>query len=214
MDAAIFRKMSYGVYLLTVMDGDRPTGCAVNSIMQITSDPATVAVSVNHGNYTKECIEKAGIFAFNILSEQSDASLIGTFGFQSGRDVDKFQDIMWERKNNAPIILGTNGYVVCQVIEKMETETHTVFLGKVMDGEVLDGQTPQMTYAYYHQVIRGKSPKAAPTYIPEEKETSGEKKVHYVCQICGYVYEGDPLPKNFICPVCKQGADKFVQVEE
>lgn len=215
MDAMIFRKMSYGVYILTTMDGERPTGCTVNSIMQITSEPATVAVSVNHNNYTNGCIEKEQKFAFNILSEQSDPSLIGVFGFQSGKEVDKFEGLDWQTKNGVPVLAGTNGYVVCKVIDKMETSTHTVFLGEVIDGELLDAKAPQMTYAYYHQVIRGKSPKNAPTYIPDEKLTAApeKKKVTYVCQVCGYVYEGDPLPEDFVCPVCKQGADKFVRVE-
>lgn len=217
MDAMVFRKMSYGVYILTTMDGERPTGCTVNSIMQITSEPATVAVSVNHDNYTNGCIEKEQKFAFNILSEESDPSLIGVFGFQSGKDTDKFEGLIWESKSGVPVLAGTNGYVVCKVIDKMETSTHTVFLGEVIDGALLDEKTPQMTYAYYHQVIRGKSPKNAPTYIPQEEEaaeeTSEETKVSYVCQVCGYVYEGDPLPADFICPVCKQGADKFVRKE-
>lgn len=215
MDAMVFRKMSYGVYILTTMDKERPTGCTVNSIMQITSEPATVAVSVNHDNYTNGCIEKEQKFAFNILSEQSDPSLIGIFGFQSGKDTDKFDGLSWEPKSGVPVLSGTNGYVVCKVIDKMETSTHTVFLGEVIDGKLLDADTPQMTYAYYHQVIRGKSPKNAPTYIPDEKQAdmTQEKKVSYVCQVCGYVYEGDPLPEDFICPVCKQGADKFLRVE-
>lgn len=215
MDSAVFRKMSYGVYLLTTMDGERPTGCTVNSIMQITSTPATVAVSVNHDNYTNECIDKSGRFAFHILSEASDASLIGTFGFRSGRDTDKFEGLSWEQKEGVPVLTGgVNGYVVCRVINRMETETHTVFLGEVIDGAVLDAEAPQMTYAYYHQVIRGKSPKNAPTYLPEKEEPAESgKKVVYVCQVCGYVYEGDPLPEDFICPICKQGADKFKREE-
>lgn len=212
MDAMIFRKMSYGVYILTAMDGERPTGCTVNSVMQITSEPATVAISVNHENYTNGCIERSGKFAFNILSERSDPSLIGTFGFQSGKDVNKFDGLAWEETDGVPVLKGTNGYVVCKVINKMETSTHTVFLGEVTDGALLDAEAPQMTYAYYHQVIRGKSPKKAPTYIPEEEET--EKKVTWVCQVCGYVYEGDPIPKDFICPICKQGADQFKRVEK
>lgn len=214
MDAMVFRKMSYGVYILTTMDGNRPTGCTVNSIMQITSEPATIAVSVNHENYTNECIEKEQKFAFNILSEQSDPSIIGVFGFQSGKDTDKFEGITWEPKCGVPVLSGTNGYVVCNVIDKMETSTHTVFLGEVVEGELLDAKTPQMTYAYYHQVIRGKSPKNAPTYIPEEEvKPLNEKNVSYVCQVCGYVYEGDSLPDDFVCPVCKQGADQFLRVE-
>ena len=215
MDSAIFRKMSYGVYLLTTMDGERPTGCVVNSVMQITSEPATVAVSVNHNNFTNECIDRSGLFAFHILSEQSDPALIGTFGFQSGREADKFAGLSWEKKAGVPVLTGgLNGYVVCRVVNRMETATHTVFLGEVIDGAVLDASAPQMTYAYYHQVIRGKSPKNAPTYLPEKEPAAEEqKKVVHVCQVCGYVYEGDPLPEGFICPICKQGADKFKREE-
>ena len=134
MDNAIFRKMSYGVYLLTTMDGERPTGCTVNSVMQITSEPATVAVSVNHNNFTNECIDRSGLFAFHILSEQSDPALIGTFGFQSGRDADKFEGLSWEKKEGVPVLTGgVNGYVVCRVVNRMETSTHTVFLGEVIE---------------------------------------------------------------------------------
>ena len=214
MNNMIFRKMSYGVYILTTMDGERPTGCTVNSVMQITSDPATAAVSVNHNNYTNECISRSGMFAFHILSEQSDPGLIGTFGFRSGRETDKFEGLSWEQKQGVPVLTGgVNGYVICRVIDRMETATHTVFLGEVIDGVVLDEAAPQMTYAYYHQVIRGKSPKNAPTYIPQKEEPADGKKVVHVCQVCGYVYEGDPLPAGYVCPVCRQGADKFKREE-
>lgn len=228
MDTRIFRKMSYGVYILTTLDDERPVGCTVNSVMQITSEPATIAVSVNHDNYTNQCVERSGVFAFHILSEQSDPSLIGTFGFKSGRDVDKFEGLTWERKAGAPVLIGGyNGYVVCKVIDKMETATHTVFLGQVVDADVVDGDADAMTYAYYHQVIKGKSPKNAPTYLPESSEEEGakekdvvvadlaqaQKKVVYVCQVCGYVYEGDLLPEGFTCPLCRQGADKFKREE-
>ena len=224
MDNKIFRKMSYGVYILTTMDGERPVGCVVNSVMQITSEPARIAVSVNHNNYTNQCIDRSGLFAFHILSEGSDASMIGTFGFQSGRDVDKFEGLQWEKRDGVPVMAsGFNGYVICRVVDRMETSTHTVFLGEVVDAVVSDGESAQMTYAYYHQVIRGKSPKNAPTYLPEEHEAESvaetkaaeaenekeKEKVVYVCQVCGYVYEGDPLPENFTCPICKQGPDKF-----
>ena len=168
MDKTVFRKMSYGVYILTTMDGNRPTGCVANSIMQITSQPATIAVSVNHDNYTNECINRSGIFAFHILSEQSDAGLIGTFGFQSGRDTDKFEGVSWEKREGAPVLTsGVNGYVVCRVIDRMETSTHTVFLGKVTDCDILKHDTP-MTYSYYRNVVKGSSPKNAPTYQGEK----------------------------------------------
>lgn len=217
MDINVFRSMSYGVYIVSAMDGERPTGCVANSIMQITVSPATVAVSMNHDNYTNGCIEKSGKFAFSILAEDSDAGLIGNFGFQSGKDVDKFEHVDYEMIQGVPVIKHTCGYVVCKVIDKMETATHTVFLGEVIDGAVYDKAAEAMTYAYYHKVVRGKSPKNAPTYLPDEKEAETEtvgKKIKYVCEVCGYVYEGDPLPGDYKCPICGVGPDKFKRIEE
>lgn len=217
MDINVFRSMSYGVYIVSAMDGERPTGCVANSIMQITVSPATVAVSMNHDNYTNGCIEKSGKFAFSILAEDSDAGLIGNFGFQSGKDVDKFEHVDYEMIQGVPVIKHTCGYVVCKVINKMETATHTVFLGEVIDGAVYDEAAETMTYAYYHKVVRGKSPKNAPTYLPDEKEAETEavgKKIKYVCEVCGYVYEGDSLPEDYKCPICGVGPDKFKRIEE
>lgn len=217
MNKNVFRNLSYGVYVVSTLDNSRNTGCIANSIMQITSSPATIAVSMNHDNFTNSCIEKSGLFAVSILSETSDASLIGRFGFQSGKDVNKFDGIDFDVKSGLPIITDSCGYIVCKVIDKMETSTHTVFLGEVIDGDVI-GNSPAMTYAYYHKVVKGKSPKNAPTYIPEEDapvkaaETSSEK---WVCGICGYVYDGETpfaeLPESYVCPICKQGKDKFVK---
>lgn len=168
MNYDVFRSMSYGVYITTAMDGERPTGCVTNSIMQVTAEPPTIAVSVNHENFTKECIEKTGRFAFSILSEQSNVRLIGTFGFRSGRDFDKFTGVDYKMVDDVPVILDSCGYVVCRVINTMETETHTVFLGEVIEAETSKhGDTP-MTYAYYHKVVKGKSPKTAPTYLPDK----------------------------------------------
>ena len=231
MDTRIFRSMSYGVYVAGTMDGDRPTGCIVNSIMQITSTPATVAVSVNHDNYTNRCIAESGLFSFSILAEDSDPGLIGGFGFRNGKDVDKFEGVDHEVAAGCPVVKDACGYVVCRVINSMETATHTVFLGEVIDGAIYDGSRKPMTYAYYHQVVKGKSPKNAPTYLPEEdivsdktkvaesteQKTSepqamvaeGNKPAHWKCQICGYVYEGEELPADFHCPWCKQSAENF-----
>lgn len=220
MNTNIFRSMSYGVYIVSTMDGERPTGCTANSIMQITSSPATIAVSINHDNYTNGCIKKYGKFSFSILAENSDAGLIGNFGFQSGKDIDKFKHVAYETVEGVPVIKGTCGYVVCKVIDKMETATHTVFLGEVIEGEVYEGMADAMTYAYYHKVVKGKSPKNAPTYLPDEKDEketiveNNGKKVKYICEVCGYVYEGDPLPEDFKCPICGVGPDRFKRVEE
>ena len=204
----VFRNLSYGVYVISTLDGERPTGCIANSVMQITSEPATFAVSMNHDNYTNACIAKSGKFAISILTEQSDAGIIGTFGFQSGKDVDKFASVDALRAEGLSVIDDACGYIVCKVIDKMETSTHTVFLGEAIAAEELKKEPP-MTYAYYHQVVKGKSPKNAPTYVEEEK-----KEGKWVCSICGYEYKGtvpfEELPEDYVCPLCKQPKSKFV----
>ena len=203
----VFRNLSYGVYVVSTLDGTRPTGCVANSIMQITSSPATFAVSMNHDNYTNACIKKTGKFAISILSEQSNSDLIGIFGFQSGKDVNKFEDVDAFEKEGLSIVSDSCGYIVCKVIDQMETSTHTVFLGEAVAADTLKKEDP-MTYAYYHKVVKGKSPKNAPTYI---EETKAEGK--WVCSICGYEYNGEvpfeELPEDFVCPLCKQPKSRF-----
>lgn len=209
MNTNTFRNLSYGVYVLGVYDTqrNRPTGCTVNSVMQITSSPATVAVSVNHDNYTNECIKRAGEFSVNILPEAVNPEIIGIFGFNSGRDTDKFDKVECDYAGSVPYLAAANGYVVLKVIDTMETATHTVFLGEVKEAEVLS-DAPSMTYAYYHKVIRGKSPKNAPTYIAEEKPETG-----YKCEVCGYVYDGkepfESLPDSYVCPICNAPKSAF-----
>lgn len=211
MNKNTFRNLSYGVYIISTLDGERPTGCVANSVMQITSSPATIAVSMNHDNYTNACIEKTGKFAISILSEQSAPELIGRFGFQSGKDVDKFDGVEAIQKEDLSVVADACGYIVCNAINKMETSTHTVFLGEVVDVDVLKQEEP-MTYAYYHKVVKGKSPKNAPTYLPEEKEEKVDNS-KWVCGICGYVYDGEvpfeELPEDYKCPICKQPKSVF-----
>lgn len=210
MDKKVLRNLSYGVYVITTLDGDRSVGCTANSAMQITSSPATIAVSINHDNYTNKCIKKSGKFALSILSEKSDPSIIGIFGFSSSKDNDKFAEVESISAGDLKAVADSTGYIICKVVNTMESETHTVFLGEVTDAKSLSSDTP-MTYSYYHNVIKGKSPKAAPTYIEEETQKVKSNK-KYVCSICGYVYEGDELPSDFVCPVCKQPASVFKEV--
>jgi len=214
MNNNVFRNISYGVYVISSMDGDRPTGCTANSVMQVTSSPATIAVSINHDNYTNECIKRENKFAISILSEESDASIIGTFGFRSGRDTDKFDHVLYEIKENLPIVKDSCGYIICKVIDKMEAETHTVFLGEVIDGDVNNCPGEAMTYAYYHKVIKGKSPKNAPTYLPEDEQKQDDSISSYVCEVCGYIYEGEKIPNDYRCPICGQGLNKFKLQED
>ena len=167
MNKSAFYNLSYGVYICTTWNDGKPTGCIANSAMQITSEPPTIAVSINHNNYTHECIEKCGHFALTILSENVNPRLIGKFGFFSGRDKDKFEGVDYTVRGKLPIPDDGCAYIVCKVKDKMETSTHTVFLGEVLDADLLKSEPP-MTYAYYHKVIKGKAPKSAPTYNESE----------------------------------------------
>lgn len=165
MNNLVFTKMSYGMYIVSTMDKERATGCVANSVMQITWDPHTVAVSINKKNYTNKCIRECEKFAISILDEKAEPLLIGTFGYQSGENINKFQNVDFEIIEEMPIIKNSCGYIVCELINTMETETHSVFLGRVIEGDILNDNEKPMTYSYYHQVIKGASPKNAPTYV-------------------------------------------------
>ncbi|MCD8378155.1 MAG: flavin reductase family protein [Candidatus Gastranaerophilales bacterium] len=162
MDKNVLKNLSYGVYLVSTLDNDRPTGCIANSIMQVTHD--TIAVSMNHNNFTTECIEKTKKFAISILGVDVERNLIPVFGFQSGRNVDKFKGVECFQKDDLNIIKSASGYITCEVINSTDTETHTIYIARITGGELLNEQIP-MTYAYYQKVKKGKSPKTAPTYI-------------------------------------------------
>lgn len=206
MNKKAFYNMSYGVYVTTSTDNGKPVGCVTNSNTQITSSPATVSVSVNHDNYTAECIEKSGLFGFTVLSVDSDPEIIGKFGFFSSKDTDKFSGFEYDVKEGVPVLADGCAYAVCRVIDKMETSTHTVFLGEVIDADTLKQSDP-MTYSYYHKVLKGKSPEKAPTYVEETAEETGAKK--FICDVCGYIYEGDSVPADFKCPICGVDASHF-----
>lgn len=214
MNSKAFRNLSYGVYVISTLDKDRPTGCTANSAMQVTSSPATIAVSINHDNYTNSCIKDNGYFVVNILTEQSAPSIIGTFGFQSGKDINKFDSVEYTSKEGLPVLKDSCAYIVCKVINTMESTSHTVFLGEVIDADTVK-EEPPMTYAYYHGVIKGKSPKNAPTYIPDDKDEDNKSAEQWVCTVCGYIYDGDTpfeeLPDDYKCPVCNQPKSKFVK---
>ncbi len=164
MNNKVFNNLSYGVYVVSCECGGKYTGCTVNSIMQITSNPAVIALSVNHNNYTNECIRNVKKFAVSVLSEVSNPLSIGTFGFRSGRDCNKFEIIPYELYNNLPVIKDACAYMIAEVSDEYETSTHTVFIAHVIDGDVLNDSKP-MTYSFYHNVIKGKTPKLAPTFI-------------------------------------------------
>ena len=217
MNKSAFYNLSYGVYLCTAWNEGNPTGCVANSAMQITSEPATIAVSINKKNFTHKCISETGYFAVTVLSEDCDPKLIGKFGFTSGKDTNKFKGVPFTVRGKLPVPDGGKAYFSCKVVNVLETETHTVFLGEVLDADVLNQGVP-MTYAYYHKVLKGKTAANAPTFIKEEKTVENkEETAKYVCDVCGYEYDGEipfeELPDDWVCPLCGVGKDQFSKVE-
>lgn len=229
MDLKALHKISYGLYIICSKSNEKFNGQIANSIFQVSSEPPTIAVSINKKNLTHDCIEKCKLFTISVLSEETPMNFIGNFGFKSGRDHDKFKDIKYKLSmNKIPIILDyTTAYFELSLIKKIDVETHTIFIGRVTDANTLSNK-PVMTYEYYHVCKGGKSPKTAPTYykkVDEKKENKEEIKMdRYVCNVCGYVYDpakGDPdngvnpgtkfedLPNEWVCPICGASKEQF-----
>lgn len=215
MDKKVLRNLSYGVYVVTSKDKDKNVGCIANSIMQVTSNPSVIAVSINHDNYTNKVIKENNKFGVSILKETTDVKIIGTFGYKSSKDTDKFDGINFKEISEIPVLENTCGYMVCKVIDTMETSTHTIFLGEVINADDYSEENA-MTYKYYHENLKGSSPKNAPTY--EETSISqvdkDSKKRKWRCSICGYIHEADELPDDFKCPICGVGKEYFELVED
>lgn len=168
MDLKALHKVSYGLYVVSSRLDGKFNAQIANTIFQITSEPPTVAVSINKQNLTHEYIEKSRVFAASVLSEETPLKFIGHFGFKSGRDLDKFKEVKFKiGVTGAPIVVEKAvAYLEVKIIGSVDAGTHTIFIGKVVDAEILSGDEP-MTYAYYHQVKKGLAPKTAPTYIKE-----------------------------------------------
>jgi flavin reductase (DIM6/NTAB) family NADH-FMN oxidoreductase RutF len=168
MNRKTLHKISYGLYLVTACKGDAINGQAANTVFQVASDPPTIVVAINKLNLTHEFISSSKVFGVCILAQDASLSLIGRFGFKSGRDIDKFADLNVRRgKTGVPIVLDKMiGYLEAEVMNQMELKTHTLFVGGVVAAEISREGEP-MTYAYYHHVKRGTTPKTAPTFVPE-----------------------------------------------
>lgn len=217
--------ISYGLYIVTSITGEKLNGQIVNTVFQVSSDPPRVAVSINKLNLTHECIQKSGVVAISTLEEQASMNLIGLFGFKSGRDVDKLAQTTY--------ILGANGCPIVtesvlstmegRVVGSVDGGTHTVFLVELTHATVLKQGTP-LTYAYYQNVKKGHASKNAPTYKGEPDAPQEAIPGCFKCSVCGYLYNpqvGDPnahvppgtsfddLPSDWTCPLCGATKDDF-----
>lgn len=201
MNSQAMFKISYGLYVLTAKDGDKDNGCIVNTLSQVTSTPNAVSITVNKQNHTHDMILKTGKFNVSMLSTACNFEVFKRFGFQSGRDADKFEgyDKVARSENGILYITeATNAYISAEVFQSVDLGTHTIFFAKVTDMDVLS-EEDSLTYDYYHKNVKPQ---------PEAPKKSGWR-----CKICGYVYEGEELPEGYVCPLCKHGVEDFEKVE-
>ena len=203
MDKKSVYKLSYGLFVLTASEGDKDNGCIVNTVIQLTSDPMQIAVTVNKGNLTHDMIKNTGKFNVSVIDNTAPFELFKHFGFQSGRDSVKFgtpdsYKFAPKYADNGLLYVSAyaNAFMSGKVVKEIDLGTHTMFVAQMTDGEVLSDK-PSMTYEYY---------------LVSVKPRLEQKKTGWVCKVCGYVYEGDMLPDDFVCPICKHGAADFEKI--
>lgn len=204
MDNKALFKLSYGVFVLAARAGDKVNGCITNTCIQVANSPTRVALSVINANYTCQLLKEGGLFCLTLLDESCTMETIRHFGYQSGRDVDKFGQIRPQLDRNGVPYLPWQSCACLsgRVVSSQDLGSHTLFIAEVEDAQVLSDREP-LTYAYYQNVLKPK-PQAAP-----------EKKiVGWRCRICGYVYQGEALPDGFMCPLCGHPAEDFEPVYE
>jgi len=204
IDSAAIHKFSYGLFVLTAQADGKDNGCIINTAAQLTSSPNRINIAVNKANYTHDMILNTGVFNISVLAEDASFDTFKRFGFASGKDTDKFAGFEQHTARSANgltyVTLGTNAFMSAKVVDSYDYGSHTLFVAELTEAQVLRDE-PSVTYAYYFAHIK---PKPQPK-IEEEKHG-------YVCKICGYIYEGDELPADFICPLCKHGVEDFEKI--
>ncbi len=200
LDITALFNIGYGLYVITSHDGTKDNGCIVNSVMQVTNTPNRVAVVIDKKNYSHEIIRRTTKMNVNVLSVNAPFSVFENFGFRSGRDCDKFENQSFFRSENGLAVLSEyiNSFISLQVEEYVDMDSHGMFVCTLTEAQNIS-KDESMTYAYYHKNVKPR-PNAA-------------KKKGYVCKICGYVYEGEELPEDFICPWCKHPASDFEELK-
>ena len=217
MDKNLFKNFTYGLYIVSSKYNDKMVGCVVNAVMQITSNDPIFAVSLNKDNYTNKILKSSKKIAISILDNTTTLENIQNFGFHSSKDINKFANCNYLIDDDLPIINeGSLGYMIGNVIEIIATETHDIFLIKILKTKMLNNNKP-LTYEYYQKNMKGISPKKAPTYIENQGEENGSAK--YRCLVCGYIYDDAKekvkfadLPDDWVCPMCGVPKSKFEKI--
>jgi len=206
MNKAAMYKLSYGLFVLSAREGGKDNACIINTAGQVTSEPNRISIAVNKANYTHDMVLRTGLFNVSIISRDADFELFKRFGFRSGRDCDKFEGLQpaeLERSANGLYVIrtGTNAFISGEVEQTIDLGSHTLFIAAVRDMDLIS-DVPSATYEYYQSSI--KPAKKAP------EQPQG--KTVWRCKVCGYEYEGEELPADFICPLCKHPASDFEKV--
>lgn len=205
MDKKAMYKLSYGLFVLTAKEGEKDNGCIINTAIQAASTPNQMSICVNKANDTHDMIMRTGEFTVSVISQRASFDLFKHFGFQTGREVNKFADFTaCDRGQNGIYYIteGTNAYISVKVDKTEDLGSHTMFIGEITDMEVLSGDA-SATYEYYMNYIKPK---------PQEAGKTEDGQTIWRCTICGYEYVGEELPEDFICPLCKHPASDFEKV--
>ena len=205
MDKKAMYKLSYGLFVLTAKEGEKDNGCIINTAIQAASTPNQISICVNKANFTHDMIMNTGKFTVSVISQNATFDLFKHFGFQTGKEVNKFADFTdCARGENGIyyITQGTNAYISVNVEKTEDLGSHTMFIGEITDMEVLT-EDSSATYEYYMNHIKPK---------PQESPKTQEGQTVFRCKICGYEYVGEELPEDFICPLCKHPASDFEKV--
>ncbi len=206
MDLKVLYQLTYGLYVLGAFKDGRAVGCVINTCFQVTSENPLLVVSVNKNNYTLEAIRQTKRFSLSIVAEDTNPEIIGKFGFFTSRDTDKYANFGFETHSDVPCVKGKfAGRLILEAEQFTDCGTHILVLARLKD--TIEGSGTPMTYAYYHNVIKGKAPANAPTFQKEEPKEAKSTLRRYECSICHYIAEVDgELPDDYTCPVC--GVDR------
>lgn len=225
IDFKALYNISYGLYIISSGNRQKGNGFVANAFFQVTAEPPRFAVCCNKDNYSANLIKTTGAYAVSVLHQKASMELIGTFGYKSGEDIDKFKDTdFYYGSTGVPIVKSDSMAVLeCKLVEILEVGTHYIFIGELLHAQSIGSDTEPLTYSYYRNEMKGFAPKNAPTFIDKSKldktetseNTSPQSYSKYKCKVCGFLYEEKPgalfedLPDNWKCPVCGVGKKDF-----
>jgi flavin reductase (DIM6/NTAB) family NADH-FMN oxidoreductase RutF/rubredoxin len=218
-------KISYGLYIVSAGNNDKGNGFISNTVFQVTNEPVKFATCCSKNNITTGLIQETGSFAVSVLQKDASSDIIGKFGYKSGKDIDKLKDIQIRYgETGIPIVMNESiAFIECKVVETFDVGTHLLFIGELVQAEILNNTEDPMTYSYYRETKKGVSPKNAPTYIDKSKleiEPQSPSSKKFQCTVCGYVYdpaiegkEFSDLPDDWVCPLCDAGKEDFFEIK-